>query len=46
MAWIDHGEHYCGGRLLFDPDLESHWCSQCDIEILDEQCGICMEDEE
>ncbi len=46
-TYEDHGEHFCGGQIMFDPESELHSCSgMCDgIDLVIEpgECEACEE---
>ena len=41
----DHGEHYCGSRIYYDPELEIHMCTGMhdDPDIIVDECVVCEE---
>ena len=45
LRQTDHGEHYCGGLITYDPDHDSHGCSgMCgEVDLVMEECLTCEE---
>ena len=41
----DHGEHWCGSLIVYDPDRDIHMCTgpHDDPELQPEDCPTCEE---
>ncbi len=45
LRQTDHGEHYCGSLIMYDPDFDIHSCSgMCgEVDLIIEECITCEE---
>ena len=44
----DHGEHWCGSRIVYDAEHDAHYCAgpHDDPELMLEDCPTCEENDE
>jgi hypothetical protein len=46
LRQTDHGEHFCGGLIAYDPDHDVHSCTgMCgDVDLVIEECDTCEQE--
>jgi len=46
LRQTDHGEHFCGGLIAYDPDHDAHSCTgMCgDVDLVIEECDTCEQE--